>query len=296
MAFMDEALPGMKESGFVITLLSVVSTAVFFLGQAVYAVWRFWVLREKISKFYAALIVVNITAMALVTFPVIHTKVSWVSEEGGRTVYTATPAASVAVLLIHTAFGLHSVCNCCRVIFDISGKKAAQLFMPVAYVMQAWLLLPLGAGWITFGDALLILTAVDYMQHIGALVFWCWHVMKMQNRERERRCIYGVALHMTSVLPLVVRSIHGEFLPGWHGASILFCSVFMMGSQANWIAAAELTPCEEPSASHGDDKTDVTVGASIVPTDRLDSSLSHCASDTQGPNKFDVETGGEFAA
>jgi len=293
MAFMDEAFPVMKENGVVFTVLVAMSTAVFYLGQVIYALWRFWVLREKISKFYGALIVVNITAMVLVTFPLLHTNVTWVSEEGEKTVYTATPAASVAVLFTHAAFGLHSICNCCRVIYDISGKKKAQLFMPVAYVIQAWLLLPLGAAWITFGDALLILTAVDYIQHIGALVFWCWYVMKVQNRERERRCIYGVALHMTSVFPLVLKTILDESSVVWSGAGISFCSVFMMGSQANWIAAAELTPCEESSASCGDDKTTSTVATSIVIVDPSD---SHCKLGAQGPNKSDVETGGEFAA
>ena len=71
-------------------------------------------------------------------------------------------AASYAFLSLLALFSLHSVCNCCRVIFDAFGERAAKSVVIPAALCQLWLLWPALTFTFSLQMILLILIATDY--------------------------------------------------------------------------------------------------------------------------------------
>lgn len=278
MTVLDVAFPAMDDGsrvmiGPVMSWFMLGSTCIVFFGQAMFAAARFQARKDKVSKFYATLIVLNITAMGLVTGPMLLHQVLPVPPFGGAAAYTDYTAPAAKVVIQHyvlLAFSIHSINNCCRLAHDAFGPKAAWQLMPFAWLAQAWLTAPTATGAFSFGMGLMILSLVDYVQHLAGLAYWSWYVARVQNRERERRCIYGVLLHMASIIPYVsyVNSCWGlDYNESAHGAVFTIMVAAMFFSQWNWIAAAELTPPEHTPPEHtprdkseGDDECSAAEG------------------------------------
>ena len=109
-------------------------------------------------------------------------------------------AASYAFLSLLALFSLHSVCNCCRVIFDAFGERAAKSVVIPSALCQLWLFWPALTFTFSLQMILLILVATDYAQTFIGCAFWA-----DVARTGARGC-YGVcggALHMLSAVPLV---------------------------------------------------------------------------------------------
>lgn len=116
-------------------------------------------------------------------------------------------AASYAFLSLLALFSLHSVSNCCRVIFDACGERAAKSAVIPAALIQLWLLWPALTFTFTLQMILLILIATDYVQTFVGCTFWaavaCTEEPSSAGRARACYGICGGALHMLSAAPLV---------------------------------------------------------------------------------------------
>lgn len=201
------ALPGSVDKGPIPSKLILFLPLTVFLLQAAYAVWVFRVpiAKKKVSKFYATLIVLNIITMSVVTGLVslngllpgfIHAEKKHELEGTALALYYVTVG-------LFSAF--HSVNNCCRVVFDMYGCRAAMKFIPVAVLLQGWQLVALPYGLDPF-TGLAVLMLIDYSQHSIALVYWLVKVCLSTEEEHVKKdrlwCgIGGVIFHMASVAP-----------------------------------------------------------------------------------------------
>lgn len=116
-------------------------------------------------------------------------------------------AASYAFLSLLALFSLHSVSNCCRVIFDACGERAAKSAAIPAALCQLWLLWPALTFTFTLQMILLILIATDYVQTFVGCTFWaavsCTNAPSSAARVRACYGVCGGALHILSAVPLV---------------------------------------------------------------------------------------------
>ena len=130
-----------------------------------------------------------------------------ISADMGAYNRTYPTAASYAFLSLVIFFSLHSVGNCCRVIFDACGERAAKSAVIPAALCQLWLFWPALTFTFTLQMILLILIATDYVQTFVGCTFWaavaCTEAPSSAGRARACYGVCGGALHMLSAAPLV---------------------------------------------------------------------------------------------
>merc|ERR1712066_954939 len=121
---------------------------------------------------------------------------------GDLTVKTAPWPIALMAIYVSATFPLHSMCNVTRVIFDCCGKDTAAKYMPLGYLSQGWLLVPLLASWFTFKTVTTTIAVVDYIQHLVATAYWSYCYWQKINRPRTARLLLGVTWHMLSLVPM----------------------------------------------------------------------------------------------
>ena len=162
-------------------------------------------------------------------------------------------AASYAFLSLLIFFSLHSVSNCCRVIFDACGEGVAKSAVIPAALCQLWNLWPSLTFTFSLQMTMLILTTIDYVQHLAGCTYWAAVAYHARRASAARcRALYGVcggALHMLSIVPLVsyhvatFEAYPTERPDPWVCVPLVGLAVGLMASaQTCWIKMALLTP------------------------------------------------------
>ena len=163
-------------------------------------------------------------------------------------------AASYAFLSLLATFSLHSVSNCCRLIFDACGERAAKFAVIPAALCQMWLLWPPLTFTFSLQMVMLILIAIDYCQHLVSCAYWAAVACRATSASRRGRALYGVCgglFHMLSAVPLVSFHVVTSYQffetterPGpWVCVPLVGLAVGLMASaQTCWINMALLTP------------------------------------------------------
>jgi hypothetical protein len=263
------AFPGSVEKGPLPSYLIMVLPLVFFLLQAFFAQWIFHGRRKSntISTFYSTLVTINIIGMALLTGPA--------TLNGLLTGYfrdSATPSDSYPTIPLVIwyftvlAFVAHSVINCCRVVYDAFGLRAAVQFIPFAACFQAWQIIALPFGFSPY-LGIVILTIVDYLQHLTSLIYWLYNICTASPDVDKIRLWFGVGgvvLHMIAIVPAMVYVISIPLSNQTTGGlcAIYACSVIMMfASQTFWIGMALRTPPPGATSSNDADNEDERDGA-----------------------------------
>ena len=89
---------------------------------------------------------------------------------------------------------IHSVNNCCRVVYDSHGLWAAVCFIPIAAMLQFWQVFALIFGLSPF-SGFIALTAIDYSEHFVALMYWLYKIFSANTEDdgfNKKRAWYGV--------------------------------------------------------------------------------------------------------
>ena len=177
-----------------------------------------------------------------------------ISADMGAYNRTYPTAASYAFLSLVIFFSLHSVGNCCRVIFDACGERAAKFAVIPAALCQMWLLWPPLTFTFSLQMVMLILIAIDYCQHLVSCAYWAAVACRATSASRRGRALYGVCgglFHMLSAVPLVSFHVVTSYQffetterPGpWVCVPLVGLAVGLMASaQTCWINMALLTP------------------------------------------------------
>lgn len=259
------AFPGSVEKGPWPCYIIMFGPLVIYLAQAIYAQRLFskkhTIDKHSISKFYSNLIILNIAAMALVTGPstINGLIVGYVRGYDGA-VYPTTPL--ILWYLTIFAFGLvHSVNNCCRIVFDAFGLRAAIWFIPVASSFQLWQVLALPFGFDPY-LGVVVLTGIDYLEHLIALMYWLFRLCSAQNVDDKKRLwcgVCGVLLHMISIIPVLIYVTRPVEVQTTGGLCAVYITVIvlMFASQMFWIRMALLTPRPSDMSSGGEESKDM---------------------------------------
>lgn len=160
-------------------------------------------------------------------------------------------AASWLFLSLFVSFPLRSICNCCRILFDAYGEAVAKFAAVPAALCQLWLLWPTRTAAFSLQMAMLILAAVDYGQQLLGCTYWaavaCRAPRASAKRDRALYGVYGAALHMLSVAPLVgLRALTFDDTKApspWISVPVVGLVVGLMAaSHVFWTRMAQLTP------------------------------------------------------
>ena len=90
---------------------------------------------------------------------------------------------------------IHSVNNCCRVIYDSHGLWAAVRFIPIAVMFQFWQVFALIFGFSPF-FGFVALTLIDFCEHFVALLYWSFKIFSSNTEDdgfNKKRAWYGVS-------------------------------------------------------------------------------------------------------
>jgi hypothetical protein len=270
---------------------------VIFMGQAAFCRIISSAASPPVNDFYKDLTTLHILAMSL-TFPValllrvMPVPLSTVWGEQGYMLFGGSysravsyghgrdgaypTAASYAFLSLLILFSLHSVSNCCRLIFDACGERAAKHAVIPAALCQLWLLWPPLTFTFSLQMAFSILIAIDYIQHLAGCTYWASRLYLLDvaahaaRAEAVRdRAFYGVCggvLHILSAGPLVSFHISAFQTDLWVLLLLVGLAVCLMASaQTCWIKMALLTPqaATRPAVVHE------PTGGPRVPSPRL---------------------------
>merc|ERR1712070_726946 len=114
---------------------------------------------QQVNEFYAGMIVFNISAMAIVTWRMNLCMDTPIPPWNDDTIDTASAMVTGMTFSILLLFPVHTVNNCCRVIFDILGEGAAKWCIVPAWCTQGWLVIAAYKGML-YGKVFLILTMI----------------------------------------------------------------------------------------------------------------------------------------
>jgi len=251
--FLKTAYPEIRRLPAVVVWTSVLGTVIPYGTQTFFAAAS--LSDPQLSWWYAAVIFFDTLAMTLVTFRM--TLDGLLGSNGAYTAYTAPSPVIFAQLWVLVVFPAHSICNVTRVVYEVQGVESAKRWMLPAYFTQAWLIVPFLLG-VEFFHLMLILTAMDYLQHTVALTYWCYGLCKLDlqpvDKRRYKACIVGVVFHMVSILPiLALFSSSSGFL---QEAVVLWMIVAMLVSQSAWIVAAKNTQTTKIGYGRASDSSD----------------------------------------
>lgn len=231
---MAVALPGTVGVGSIVSYLVLFVPFAFFGAQEIYARRLF------------ILILLNVAGIALVTAPSVLFVTGYVARKADPTSYP--PIALGIWGLTIFVYGVHSVNNCCRVIFDSHGLRVAILFIPIAFMLQAWIIIALLFGFNPY-SSFIIVVCIDYIQHLSGLVYWLRKICKEDSEQvdkaRARFGVGGVFSHMISTVPVILYKINVPLEDQTTGANLglyAFMVVAMIISQIFWIKMALCTP------------------------------------------------------
>mmetsp|Transcript_12152 Transcript_12152/g.18365 ORF Transcript_12152/g.18365 Transcript_12152/m.18365 type:complete len:299 (+) Transcript_12152:146-1042(+) len=244
---MAVALPGTVNMGPIVSYLVLFVPFVLFGAQGIYARKLFNDKKASISIFYSTLILLNVAGMALVTAPsALNGLVTGYARKDDPTSYP--PTALGIWGLTNFVYGVHSVNNCCRVIFDSRGLRVAILFIPVAFMLQAWIIIALLFGFNPY-SSFMIGAFIDYIQHLSGLVYWLRKISKEDSEQVDKARAWfgvgGVFSHMISVVPVITYKMDVPLEDQTTGANLgllAFMVVVMIISQVFWIKMALCTP------------------------------------------------------
>lgn len=248
---MAVALPGTVNLGPIVSYTMLFVPFVLFAAQGMYARKLFNEKKASISVFYSTLILLNIAGMALVTAPsVLGGLVGGYARKADPTSYPSTALGIWGLTIL--GYAIHSVNNCCRVIFDSRGLRAAVLFIPFAFMLQAWHIFALLFGFNVY-HSVMTLIIIDYTGHTAGMAYWLHKIWKgdPENVDKARAWlgVGGVFFHMISIVPSVFYRIKVPSVDQTTGANLGLCAflvVAMIISQVFWIKMALCTtPGEE---------------------------------------------------
>jgi hypothetical protein len=257
------SFPGSVEKGPWPCYIIMFGPLVIFLAQAIYAQRLFSkknrIDKQSISKFYANLIVLNITAMALVTGPgFLNGLVTGFLQGYDGALYPTTPL--ILWYLKIFAFGVHSVNNCCRIVFDAFGLRAAVWFIPVAASFQLWQVLALPFGFDPY-LGVVVLSGIDYLEHLIALMYWLFRLrsppQQVDDKKRLWCGVWGVLLHKFAIIPAFIYGTKPVHTTGGLCAVYITAIVLMFASQMFWIKMALLTRPSDIDMSSGKERRDM---------------------------------------
>lgn len=267
------ALPGSVNKGPIPSMIILYVPLGLFLLQAAYGAGMLSdpVKKQRSSKFYATLIIVNIIAMSVVTgFMSLNGLLQGILDPSQQ-----RELEGWGLGLWYITIGLfalfHSVVNCGRILYDSHGVETATKFIPVAVLLQGWQLVAIPFGLSPY-KGLVYLMGMDYAQHLVALAYWSVKLHRPSeaflDKDRLWYGIIGVVFHMIAPGPQI---FYLYTTPYKHQSTEGLCIIYlgtvliMFVSQWFWILMAMRTrPSPDPLAisksernsEHSDDLTE----------------------------------------